>query len=175
MKIAGIDPALNNFGFALGTMTGDKIKINDISLCQTFSKKAKIKRIDDLRRARELYEAASSICSKADKIVVEIPGGSQSARAAFASGVCLGVISALQCEHKGDFYFVTPGASKEAATQSRHATKEEMIEWAHSLYPLLPWMYYRGKLQKKNEHMADAIAAINCFAKQNSLKMIPKV
>ena len=91
---------------------------------------------------------------------VEVPVGSQSARAMASYGVCIGLLAALSDK---PLIEVTPTEVKLAAVGSKTASKQEMISWASDLYPHLNWIKSRGKseLADKNEHIADAIGAIH--------------
>jgi Holliday junction resolvasome RuvABC endonuclease subunit len=76
-------------------------------------------------------------------------------------GVCIGVLAACP----GGVIEVTPTEVKVAATGHKTATKEEMIDWAFSKFPNAQWLVRKTNgdsvLKKENEHLADAIGAIN--------------
>ena len=86
--------------------------------------------------------------------------------------MCLGVLSSIT---KG-LIQVTPTEVKLAACGKKTATKAEMITWAATLYPKVNW--YSRKLHgvetltNKNEHVADAIAAVHAGIKTEQFKQL---
>lgn len=187
ITIAGIDPALANFGLAKAEydLATDSFKPIAIDLIETKKQTGKTVRqnSDDLRRASEHCAAMHHWINDCHVVFAEIPTGSQSARGAFSNGVCLGVMASIgeSTGYSGRLIQLTASEVKMAATGSKHATKQEMIDWGYNLYPELDWHMYRGKPQNKNEHMADALAVIHAglasdeFANlSQSLKMIMK-
>ena len=100
----------------------------------------------------------------AQAIFVEVPHGSQSARAMASYGVCIGVLGALRAMGI-PFFEVNATEVKMAAVGNKTATKDEMIAWARLVHPEAPWPTYTQKgveyvSEAKAEHMADATAAI---------------
>jgi Holliday junction resolvasome RuvABC endonuclease subunit len=95
-------------------------------------------------------------------VFAEVPVGSQSSRAMCSYGVCIGLLAGLAA--RVPLIQVQPTEVKLAAVGTKTASKEEMIEWATGLYPQLPWFTTKRKgvttFSAKNEHIADAIAAI---------------
>jgi Holliday junction resolvasome RuvABC endonuclease subunit len=167
ITIAGIDPALANFGLAkveydLETDTFSPIAIK---LVQTEKRTGKTVRqnSDDIRRASELCSGMHDWIKDCHVVFAEIPTGSQSARGAFSNGTCLGILASIgkSTGYSGRLIQVLPHEVKLAAVGSKHASKSEMIEWGYELYPELDWFMHRGKPQNKNEHMADALASIH--------------
>ena len=169
MKIAivGGDPSLTNFGFAHATYDTDtgEIDIVDLVLAETApaskaTAKVLRKNSDDLSRAKILYDAFQKETSKAVFAFIEVPVGSQSARAMASYGVCMAIIASCPVP----FFQLNPTEVKLAATGSKHASKEEMINWATQAYPNANWLKrtVKGKVEylNKNEHLADAVGAI---------------
>lgn len=122
----------------------------------------KYKNMNDLIRARTLGKGMLEFFADVDTIYVEIPVGSKSARAMASYGICVGVIAALG----GDRVVrVSAKDVKLVATGNPEATKKDMINWATNKYPDLPWLTrkLKGKLvlTNKNEHVADALAAVH--------------
>lgn len=169
IKVIGVDPALRNFGFAVATVDveNDKIiSIDDLKLVKTEDDAGKKVRrnSDDLRRAREHVKALQMFSDPKNGTAlafVEVPVGSQSARAMASYGVCIGVLASCKC----GMVEVTPTEVKVRATGQKTATKNEMIDWATELYPDAPWLTRTSKgekvLKNENEHLADAVGAIN--------------
>jgi Holliday junction resolvasome RuvABC endonuclease subunit len=160
MKIVGVDPSLSNFGFAIGSydLKSDSLAVSEIKLVRTAPGKVKgvRKNSDDLQRARAIFDEFEDIFHGASMAFVEIPVGSQSARAMASYGICVGLLASIDVP----LIQVTPFEVKLAATGNKNATKDEMIQYAASEYPNLPWAIHAGKLAAKNEHCADACAAI---------------
>lgn len=165
LTIVGIDPALRNFGYAIATVdieTG-KFEVTDLELVKTEDDAGKKVRrnSDDLRRCRAHVMALKRIVDGAAMVAAEIPVGSQSARAMASYGACIGILAACDVP----MIEVTPTENKVCATGKKTASKDEMIEWAHKKFPKAPWLTRKTKagtvLKNENEHLADAVGAIN--------------
>ena len=82
----------------MGTISGE---INLLKICRSHLETTKsdgtikYKNMDDLRRAKQLGAAMLEFFEGVDHIYVEIPVGSQSARAMASYGICVGIIAAL--------------------------------------------------------------------------------
>lgn len=170
ITVLGIDPALRNFGFAIAKVDVEKneiVEILDLKLVRTEDQKGKTVRrnSDDLRRATQHVNALKTLSKKVAISFAEVPVGSQSARAMASYGICIGILAS--CE--SGLIQVTPTQVKVEAVGDKTATKEEMIEWASNKFPDAPWLKtkFRGqeKLKNENEHLADAIGAINAGLK----------
>jgi Holliday junction resolvasome RuvABC endonuclease subunit len=139
------------------------VRVTRIRLLETekLTTKSVRQNSDDLRRAREAHEAISEDLDSATLAFVEVPVGSQNARAMCSYGVCIGLLAAV----KVPLIQVQPTEVKMAAVGTKTASKQEMIEWATALYPDLPWFKTTRKgvttFSDKNEHIADAIGAIH--------------
>lgn len=161
IRILGVDPSLSNFGCVLVDYDtlNPRYRILDMKLIETRPYK-KIKGVRknamDLERCRLLADGFQNMTNRADAIIAEMPHGSQNARAAASYGMCLGILSI--CEKP--LVQVTAEQVKLAACNDRVASKKEMIEWATNKCPDAPWIYSRGKFINKNEHLADALGAI---------------
>lgn len=186
LKIVGFDPSMSNWGIAKGILVpGDAhqesvIEIHELSVIKTTSEKAKQVRrnSDDIDRAELLMKGALAAAEGAQAIFVEVPVNSQSARAAVAYGLCVGLLGALRaCGIP--FFEVNPTEVKLAATGDKNATKVDMINWATGLYPNAPWPTQTIKgatsvVASTAEHMADAVAAIHAGIASKSFKqMLP--
>lgn len=169
LRVASFDPSLNNFGMVKGTINLDSpnfdFQIETMLLVETDTDKANKKVVrknsDDLTRAIKLTRAANSFVDDVSMVFVEVPVGSQSARAMASYGICIGVLSSI----RKPLIQVTPTEVKLAATGTKTASKEDMIAWATNAYPDAPWLKMKrnGKtvLVNKNEHLADAVAAVH--------------
>ena len=168
LKVLGFDPSLRNWGIAAGRYFPDSkiLRINNVDVIQPVLPTGKKTRQNslDLETAKQLAESAIAYAKLADVIFVEVPIGSQSARAMASYGVCVGVLGAIQAMGI-PFFEITPTEVKLATVGNKMATKAEMIAWATSHHPNATWptRKLKGKtivIADKAEHMADAIGAI---------------
>lgn len=168
VRVVGLDPSLRNLGIVIAEVNLDDpdyaFRIVDMKLVQPKdeAKKAKTvrKNSDDLRRAKELHKALQDACKDAQFAFVEVPVGSQSARAMASYGICIGVLASCPLP----MIQLTPTEVKVAGTGIKTATKEEMIEAMASEHPEAKWLTRKVNgvqtLTSTNEHLADATAAI---------------
>lgn len=171
-RVIGIDAAFSNVGLAVADVTTSatgeilKVEVLDLRLIHTEAVKKRPKGVprssDDLRRAREAVTGIHEYIAlwRPDRVVAEVPFGSQSARASWALGIAVGVLASIP-----NLIEVTPGQVK-AATGEKHADKDEMIAWGIETYPDAPWAMRKLKgalvqVASTNEHLADALAAIH--------------
>lgn len=167
LNVIGIDISLRNLGISKGTidLVSGEIVISDLVLTETEANKktAKVvrKNSDDLDRAQLLHAALQQHSKGAALAFVEVPVGSQSARAMASYGICVGVLASCPIP----LIQVTPTEVKLAGAGTKTATKEEMILWASQRHPEAPWLTVKRKgavdLVNKNEHLADSVAAIH--------------
>lgn len=178
IKVVGVDPALRNFGLVNAEIDIDtlEVKVQDMHLAKSENgiKKTKTvrKNSDDLERARVLTAALKEACEGAAFAFVEVPVGSQSARAMASYGICIGVLSGCPIP----MIQVTPTEVKLAGTGIKTATKDEMIEAAVALHPDAPWLTRKLKGKDEmiadNEHLADACFAIKAGMATDQFKSI---
>lgn len=176
MKIVGIDPSLRNFGIVRAKLDigAGEFKVEEMRLVESEdnAKKAKTvrKNSDDLRRAKLLHAGMLEMCQGASIAFVEVPVGSQSARAMASYGICIGVLAACPIP----MIQLTPTEVKLAMTGEKTATKDEMIEAAVKAHPEAKWLTRKSKgelvLMNDNEHLADAIGAITAGIATNDFK-----
>lgn len=115
----------------------------------------------DLHEAEQLSKVALDYARRSKIVFVEVPVGSQSARAMASYGMCVGILGAIRAEGI-PLIEVTPSEVKIALAGNKNATKTDMIREAMHWYPEANFPYHHGKLSnKKAEHMADAIGAIH--------------
>ena len=162
MKVLGVDPALKNVGMAAGYLDLDNMtfSIENLDLVKTSPSNSKTtrKNSDDLERCRVLHQGLQAFSKDAEIAFVEMPVGSQSARAMMSYGACMMLIASL----KIPVIELTPREVKVAATGDQNATKRDLIDWGWSVAPDASGWRVKGKrLIDENEHMADAIGAIN--------------
>lgn len=180
MRVAGVDPSLSNFGMVKGSLDFNQgnplFNLEELLLTESKSDKANAKVVrknsDDLNRARLLHNAVQEFVKDVDLVIVEVPVGSQSARAMASYGVCIGLLSSI----KQPLIQVTPSEVKLAAVGSKTASKAEMIDWATALHPKANWLKHKRNgqwvLGSKNEHLADALAAIHAGLATETFKQM---
>jgi hypothetical protein len=168
IKVVGLDPSLSNFGVAQATIDLDTMAVTITNLRLISTEVEKDKKVrkqvrqnsQDLDRAQILHKGLQEVCDGHWLAIAEVPVGSQSARAMASYGVCIGVLASCPLP----LIQVTPGEVKMAGAGVKTATKDEMIEWAMKKHPDANWLTMRrgGVMVPigKNEHLADAVAAI---------------
>ena len=160
MRFLAVDSSLRNTGVAIGTIDGDKVLVDKIILNTTEKTKNKQVRAssDTIDACRQNFQFLQKVIEEYEPqvIMAETPSGSQSSSGMKSYGATCQLIGSLSPSP----IEVTPNEVKMASVGKKTASKKEMIEWAHGLYPDLEWYWHAGKLQNKNEHMADAVAII---------------
>lgn len=178
LQVVGFDPSLRNWGIAKGVIDIQEqcLVVQQLRVTTPVLPKAKQIRQNsqDLESARQLYEEAWAFAKDAQAIFVEVPVGSQSARAMASYGICVGILGSLRAAGI-PFFEVTPLEVKKASCGKVTASKQEMITWAMNNHPDAPWPTYQqhNKLlvsEAKAEHMADAIGAIYAGVRDNQFK-----
>lgn len=166
IPVVGLDPSMNNWGFARGTLGPEGLVLESIGVIQPVVSTNKQVRQNskDVETAKQLADGLFHITGGAGIVFAEVPVGSQSARAMASYGVCVGILGAFRSQGK-QFIAVTPTEVKMAATGKKDASKSQMIQWAINAHPEADWPMYKssGKLvlsEAKAEHIADATAAI---------------
>lgn len=179
LHVVGFDPSLRNWGIAKGTLQvglHGGLTINHLDVIQPVLPTGKQVRQNslDLESARQLCAQALAAAQGAHAIFVEVPIGSQSARAMASYGICVGVLGALRASGI-PFFEVTPTEVKMISVGKKTATKSEMIHWAYNRHPEAKWPTYKQHGQDviseaKAEHMADAVAAIHAGLASNQFQ-----
>lgn len=182
IPILGMDPSLSNWGLASGHYDTEtkKVSIHTLDVINPKFSTGKTVRQNskDLERARQLAFKAALACKNAQCVFVEVPVGSQSARAMASYGICVGVLGALRAQGI-PFFEITPTEVKLATVGKKTASKAEIIERAVALHPNANWpTVTRNGVQTvsatKAEHMADAIGAIEAGIQQDQFLAMTK-
>ena len=180
IHVVGFDPSLRNWGVSSGfyDVKAKQLYVYEVSVIQPVLSTGKQVRQNslDLESAKQLCEGALAAAKGAKAIFVEIPIGSQSARAMAGYGICVGVLGALRATGI-PFFEVTPTEVKVASVGYKNATKAEMIQWATEKHPEANWPTYKqhGKdiiSAALAEHQADATAAIYAGVTSNQFKQV---
>ena len=158
IRYMAIDPSMSNTAIVYGYIQDGIISCEGYKLLET--EKTKNKQIrassDTISRCKILHNGIQNSIKEWEPrvIFVETPSGSQSAVSMKGYGICCALIATMNPAP----IQVTPHEVKMGSVGKKTASKKEMIDWASEKYPNLVWLYYGGKLQAKNEHLADAIA-----------------
>ncbi len=180
IKVVGQDPSLRNWGLAIGTYSLEtgQVRIERLGLtCPALPKGKQVRQnSSDLESAFQLYKGAVAAAEGAHAVFVEVPVGSQSARAMASYGICVGVLGALRANGI-PFFEVTPTEVKLASVGKKDASKVQMIGWATRRHPEANWpTYLRGGQslisEAQAEHQADAIAAIYAGINTNAFQQL---
>lgn len=183
VRVLGLDPSLTATGWVvcdvdISTSRPKIVDIIELGLSETAPSKLKGKdkvRVssDNVARARTQRECMQSAVTihGAQIACSEVPSGAQSAKAALAFGIVIGLLAALPVP----MVEVTPLQVKEAATGDKYADKPEIMQWAlemtlaHGGFD--NWSFSKKAnefevehegmfLIKKMEHQADAVAVV---------------
>ena len=164
IPVVGFDPSLRNWGIAQSQLDLETGYLDTPHLTLVCPKDMEGKQVrqnsHDLHIASQLAEVVIPIAKTAKVIFVEVPVGSQSARALVSYGVCVGILGAVRSLGI-PLIEVTPTEVKQVFTGNKLATKDEMITQAVSLYPNANFPMFRKEVSGKAEHVADAIATIH--------------
>ena len=182
IPVVGFDPSLRNWGIAEGSLDLSTGILDDLflSLIQPddLSGKQIRNNSNDLHIAEQLSGPVLKAAQKAKIIFVEVPVGSQSARAMASYGICVGILGAVRATGI-PLIEVTPTEVKVAFTGNKLATKEQMIKQAVSFYPQANFPMRGKRITSKAEHVSDAIASIHAGVRtptfQNLLRLFEKV
>lgn len=173
LKFVAIDSSLANTGVAIGTIDSlGNPTVERILLTETEKSKNKQVRAstDTIDRCRQTFKFVDQILKdiKPHVIFVETPSGSQSSAGMKSYGATCQLIASLNPAP----IELSPIEVKVLTVGSKTASKLDMINWAHKLYPNLEWYWHAGKLQGKNEHLADAIAIVHAGVKTTQFEQL---
>lgn len=176
LHLVGMDPSLRNWGlaYAVYDVATKKLRVDLLASTHPVLPTGKQVRQNstDLEAALQLYKGAINFAEKAHAVFIEVPVGSQSARAMASYGICVGILGALKA-HGIPFFEVTATEVKLAGHGTKTATKEEMIAWAVNAHPEANWPKHNGALSAaKAEHQADAVGAIHAGIRLTSFQQL---
>lgn len=182
IPVIGMDPSLRNWGLAEAVLDLEEGYLDSLTLSLIQPKDLEGKQVrqnsSDLHVASQLALGVIPLVQRATVVFVEIPVGSQSARAMASYGICVGVLGAIRAASI-PLIEVTATEVKLAMTNNPNATKRQMIEAAHTAYPTANFPVHNKKIPDKAEHMADAIGAIHAGVLtpmfQQVLRLLQKV
>ena len=168
IPITGFDPSLTHWGIAEAKFDLIGGYLDDPLLTLIEPEELKGKQVrnnsNDLHRSEQLAKIALEVAQRSKVVFVEVPVGSQSARAMASYGICVGILATIRAMGI-PLIEVTATEVKKTATGNKNATKKQMIDWAVDLYPEANWPTYRRHgetlMADKAEHVADALGAIH--------------
>jgi Holliday junction resolvasome RuvABC endonuclease subunit len=169
IPVLGMDPSLTHWGLAASQLDLSTGFMDPPRAVLIMPQKEKHKQVrqnsKDLHVAEQLASEVFHIAASMKVVFVEVPVGSQSARAMASYGVCVGILGSLRSQGI-QLIEVTASEVKKSLTGSSNATKRQMIDTAVNLYPTTNWhsMYVgqrAGQIPDNAEHIADAIGAIH--------------
>ncbi len=174
ITVVGLDPSMNNFGIVIAKLDLETLELSDLNLVlsQPNHELGKTVRVNskDLATAKQHWETLQELIPDNALVFAEIPVGSQSSRAMASYGMCIGLIASIP----NTVIQVTPTEVKLAAVGNKTATKAEMIQWATNKYLSANWLTTKRKgvesFTDKNEHLADAVAAIHAGLNTHEFK-----
>lgn len=178
IKILGMDPSFSNWGLvqAIFNPSTGKLVVTSLSVTSPVVSKSKQTRQNslDLTRAKQLAHPLIPLFKWADIVTVEVPHGSQSARAMASYGVCLGILGTLALSPV-PIIQVNANETRHVITGKKEASKAEGISWGTTKHPEAPWPMLKRNGEKiinagKAEHMADALASIYAAMETETFK-----
>lgn len=187
INLLGLDPSLTATGIAVisvDTVSHSIVEVKHIDLVETAPTKQKSvrKSSDDLARARAIIERIRAVIAQYDIKVgtSEVPSGAQSANAAKAFGIVIGMLASLSIP----LIEVTPTEVKLATCGNKIADKEDIVLWALKLPGDLTGMpsskvrneweirFGKGFVSKKAEHPADACGTVAAALKTQQFRQL---
>lgn len=179
VTVLGLDPSLSNLGCfkaKLAIENGKVVDLIPLKLALTKTKKNPCKTVrvnsSDVERCRLLHSGLNEcLTDDVDLVFVELPVGSQSARAMVSYGACISLIASISSV---PVIQLLPIDLKLAACNKKTATKQEMIDWAVKHFPEENWIKSQGSgnIHADNEHIADALASIVAGVKTDEFKTL---
>lgn len=173
IRVVGLDPSLRNWGMVAGfyDLETGVLKLDKAATHCPVLNENKQSRVNslDLEAAKQHFNTVQEFCKDAQAIFVEVPVGSQSARAMASYGICVGVLGALK-SISVPFFEVTPLEVKMSTVGDRKASKEQMINWAREKHPEVQF----STSSAKAEHQADAAGALHAGIKLDAFKQLMK-
>lgn len=159
----GIDCSLNNCGIAMfenGVLQELKLLRNDTVKYPKKMSKGEIL-AEKIGKIIQFIDANCFLC--ANKVYIEKPSGSQSASGMINYTVEVAIYSYLRSRGY-KVQWVKVNDVKKELTGDKNASKSDMIDAAHKMYPHSLNLNYdwltdkNGRLYNYNEHLADSIA-----------------
>lgn len=190
IPVVGFDPSLRHWGIAeaiLDLETGFlETPILTVVEPEDLAGKQVRQNSSDIHLAHQLSTPVLLAAKKAKCIFVEVPVGSQSARAMASYGITVGVLGAVRALGI-PLIEVTANEIKLSLSGIKNATKAQMIaaaikEYPEAIFPLYQQSgkgFTKGDVHPKAEHVADGIGAIHAGVRtpmfQNLMRLLKEV
>lgn len=145
-RIMGVDPSLACTGIVVVVEDGDMLTPVHAEVVRSASTAKRLRRgvgVDDAMRAAALAESIAGCLRecRVDVLAVELPSGSQSARAARTAGICIGVLGTVADMLAEQVVWLTPYQCKAAVTGTRMGSKTAIAAGVLDAMPgLADWL-----------------------------------
>ena len=160
MRVLGLDPSMNNWGWVLAELNGNlvtPVNAGVISIKPDLSIKSKPNQ--NIQRISRLMIDLEKLNGLASTAYVEVPHGGKSSQAAVSATVCQSMLGVLKYAGM-DIIPVTAHANKKTVGNPK-ASKHDVINWIENLHPnFLPRKPNQEINLGKAEHIADALLTI---------------
>lgn len=149
-RILALDPAFRNVGWTY--WHDDEIK--GCGVITTTPAKKDITRAN-AKEAEHIAEQLLCLLRgcKIEKVVAEIPMGSQNSRAANLGGAIMGIVASVCWVRGVPLVWVAPNDIKQVVARKELVSKDRIMEWVRENYPYCNY----PKTKKEFEHIADSV------------------
>lgn len=189
ITMLGIDPSLTHTGWAVVQVDTVALQIvNLVDMGTIVTAPSKVKNVrkssDDVARARAIATKLAAVIQQHGIKVgtCEVPSGGQSASAAKAFGIAIGILASLPIP----LIEMSPREVKMATAGTAIADKEDMVRWAFDLTtriggvdlwevgPKNDWEMKVGNkyVLKHQEHQADAICGTHAALRSTQFQQL---
>lgn len=165
LRIMGVDPALRNIGYCIGSYNGKHHQIHTVGTIRTKAIEKKYKVESHFEDAVQMYKGLKTIIQDYQPAFVfyEYPIGSKSAAALISYAFTVMMMAALKTEFTHiQFIGNRVPVIKKMFAGNKDAEKRFIINRAYDLCPdASGWKISKqtNEPQANSEHMADAVAA----------------
>lgn len=150
MRILALDPAFRNVGWSYW----NDGEIKDCGVITTVPAKKDITR-SNAKETEHIAEELFVLIRKynINKVVAEIPMGSQNSRAANLGGAIMGIVATACWAREVPLVWVTPNDIKQVVARKELVSKDRIMEWVRENCPFDKY----PKTKKEFEHIADSV------------------
>jgi len=148
-RVLALDPAFRNVGW---TLWEDGV-ITNCGVITTVAAKKDISK----HNASEAAKIANNLANifrgcQIDRVVAEIPMGSQNSRAANLGGAIMGIVATACCILHVPLTWVAPNDIKTVVAKKELVSKDMVMDYVRENYP-----FKYPKTKKEFEHIADSV------------------
>lgn len=175
-RVIGVDPGFASIGYAVVRIEPEFEVVEALGVIRTEKSDAKrnvMASDDNLRRAREIYEAVRGILTPSPfAICAETMSFPRNSGAAAKVAMCWGVIASLSAEKGIPVVQASPQEIKKVLCGARGASKEEVQEAVLKRYPEnVVLRELTGIIPSQREHAFDAVAAVVACLKSDVMRV----